>query len=920
MPVRNLQHIFNPQNIAVIGASDRSGSVGRIVFRNLLGGDGSAASTNKPPAFQGSAFPVNPKHSSLGGVRCFKSVAELPKLADLAVICTPAKTVPGLVQECGDAGILGLIILSAGFREADADGEHLELSIRNALSSYPGMRILGPNCLGIIVPHLNLNASFASDSPPPGNVAFISQSGALCTSILDWAIQENVGFSHFVSVGNMLDIGIADLIDYFSEDPHTRSIVMYVESINEAREFMSAARSFTRTKPIIAYKAGRFEESAQAAATHTGAMAGVDSVYEAAFSRAGIVRVFEVDDLFDCAGLLARNKLPRGARLAIVTNAGGPGVMASDALLERKGQLAELAATTIERLNKQLPVAWSHGNPVDVLGDATPERLASALEVVAEDSNVDGMLAILTPQAMTDPTGAAKAIVGVAKSTSKVLLAAWMGGGKVREGISLMNDAGIPTFSTPEKAVRAFMNLVTYARNREILYETPRAVPMEFPLDRAKLRAVFDTILSEGHDVLTESTSKALLEAYEIPVSKTYVARTIDDAVQYAHRVGFPVALKVFSSAITHKTDVGGVELNVSNEEQVRQAFERIMTRAKQYRPDAHIDGVTVQHMVVASNGHELIVGAKRDRVFGMVMLVGAGGTMAELFADRALELPPLSERLARRMLESLRSWSLLTGYRGRPSVNVERLVEVLMRLSYLVADYPEIVELDVNPLLVTPDEVIALDARILLDHQAILHPVRPYSHLAIRPYPDQFSKHAKLQDGTPVLLRPIKPEDEPLWHALVGGCSPETIHLRFRYMFKATTHEMATRFCFIDYDRELAIVAEVEDQNQRKLIGVARLVADVDHHEAEYAILVGDLWQGIGLGSLLTDFCLSICEQWGIRKVVAEVASQNDRMVGMFQRRGFELDRTTSSETVIVRRETKGQTATGNFKSIQHD
>jgi acetyltransferase len=890
MPIHNLDKIFHPQSVAVVGASRRSQSVGHTVLHNLIDG-----------GFKGDVYPVNPKYEAIGNTPCFADVATLPKAADLVVICTPARTVPEIVRQCGEAGILGILILSAGFRETGEAGMQLEQAVQEQARKFAGMRIVGPNCLGVMAPHIGLNASFATDLPPRGSVAFISQSGALCTSVLDWALQENVGFSQFVSVGNMLDVGIADLIDYFAMDKWTDSIILYVESITEARQFMSAARAFAKKKPIIAYKAGRFAESSQAAASHTGAMAGVDAVYEAAFARAGIVRVFEVDDLFDCAELLSRQKTPKGARLAIVTNAGGPGVIATDALLDRHGVLAKLSEETIAKLNKELPAAWSHGNPVDVLGDAPPQRIGKAVEIILADNEVDGILTILSPQAMTDPTGAAKAVIQATGRSKKPLLTAWMGGAKVREGIELFNAAGIPTYSSPEPAVRAFMYLVSYARNRQLLYETPRELPVEFQLNRAKLRAVFDTILSEGHDVLTESTSKALLEAYEIPVAKTYVARTEDDAVELAHRVEFPVALKVFSAQITHKTDVGGVVLNLANESEVRAAFNRIITCAQEQRSEANIEGVTVQRMVSAPDGHELIVGAKRDPVFGIVLLVGAGGVTAELYQDRALELPPVNERLARRALESLRSWPLLSGYRGHAAVNVDRLIEVLIRLSYLVADYPEIVELDVNPLLATPDDVIALDARIVLDHDVVIHPVRPYSHLAIRPYPEEFMKRTKLKDGTPVLLRPIKPEDEPMWHELLGSCSPESIHFRFRYMFKSTTHEMATRFCFIDYDREIAIVAEIDEGDGRKLTGVGRLVADADHREAEYAVLVGDPWQGLGLGSLLTDYCLEVCECWGVQHVIAETAPNNNRMLGIFRKRGFTADAATCPDTVLL-------------------
>jgi acetyltransferase len=854
--------------------------------------------------FAGEIYAVNPRHARIGERRSYPSVSDLPESADLAVVCTPADTVPGIVDECGAAGIRGMVVLSAGFQEAGPEGEERQRRLLEAASRYDGLRIVGPNCLGVISPHACLNASFAAGSPPAGHVAFISQSGALCASVLDWATQQQVGFSHFVSVGNMVDVGLADLIDYFALDEQTHSIILYVESIAEAREFMSAARAFARRKPIVAYKAGRFAASAQAAASHTGAMAGVDAVYQAAFARAGIVRVFEADDMFDCAELLARHPAPKGPRLAILTNAGGPGIMATDALIERNGVLAALDPGSLERLNTLLPSSWSRGNPVDVLGDASPDRIAGALEVVLADRGVDAAIVLLTPQAMTDPTASADLVAKVASHSTKPVLASWMGGSAIEEGVSRLNAAGIPTYSSPEKAVRAFMYLVSYGRNREILYETPRDIPIEFALDRNRLRGVFDTILGEHRDLLTENTSKALLDAYGIPVSKPHVARSADDAVQLARRIGYPVALKVHSPQISHKSDVGGVALNLANDREVERAFERIVQEARQKRPDADVEGVTVQQMVQTAGGYELIVGAKRDPVFGPVVLVGAGGFSAELLQDHAMELPPLNERLCRRMLQSLRSWPLLNGYRSRPPVNIDRLVDVLMRLSYLIADYPEIVELDVNPLLVTPSEVVALDARIALDHEAFLNPVRPYSHLAIRPYPEEWVRKVSLKNGEPLLLRPIKPEDEPLWHELLESCSRESIYFRFRYTFKEITHEMATRYCFIDYDREIAIVAEVVENGRRRLIGVGRLVADADHREAEYAVLVGDQWHGLGLGSILTDYCLEICRAWSIGRIVAETAPDNQRMLAVFQKRQFELDYTSLPDAVLVHKD----------------
>ncbi|HEX5133237.1 MAG TPA: GNAT family N-acetyltransferase [Candidatus Krumholzibacteria bacterium] len=880
MSVRNLDKIFQPRSVAIIGASRTIGSLGYTVFKNIRDG-----------GFPGPIYPVNPKYKRIGNRTCYAAISKLPQPVDLAVVCTPAKTVPDVVRQCGEAGILGLIIISAGFREIGPEGEALERAVLKEAQRFDGMRIIGPNVLGLMAPHSALNATFAAGAPEKGHIAFLSQSGALCTAVLDWAQQEKIGFSAFVSVGNMLDVGIGDLIDYFATDRHTRSIILYVESITEAREFMSAARAFARRKPIIAYKAGRFTESAEAAASHTGALAGVDSVYEAAFRRAGIVRIFEMADMFYCAELLAREKIPAGPRLAIVTNAGGPGVMATDALLERKGVLARLSDATIAKLNQSLPPTWSHRNPVDVIGDATPERIADALTDVLADDGVDAALVVFSPQAMSKPTDAARAVIKVAKTSTKPVLASWMGGVSMVKGVEQLTSAGIPAYSTPEQAVRAFMYLVTYARTREVLYETPRDIPMSFKLDRGKLRAVFNTILSEGHDTLSESTSKALLEAYEIPVAKPFAARTPEDAVQFARRVGYPVALKVMSPQITHKTDVDGVALSLANDDRVRDAFERIVTTARARRPDATVEGVTVQKMVTHPTGIELIVGAKRDPVFGAVIMVGAGGTAAEVFRDSALELPPLTERLARRMLESLRSWPLLQGYRGRPAVNVDRLIEVLMRLSYLVADYPEIQELDVNPLLVTPDDAIALDARIILDHEAVLHPVRPFSHLAIRPYPEEYTRTARMKDGRRVLLRPIRPEDEPLWHAMLAECSQESIWFRFRYLFKKSTHEMAARFCFIDYDREIAIVAEIEDHDKRQLIAVGRLVADADRTEVDYGVLVADAYQDRGLGSIVTDYCLEIAAEWGIRTVIAETDHNNHRMLELLKNRDFDLD-----------------------------
>ncbi len=897
MSIRNLDKIFKPERVAVIGASDNPNSVGYTVLRNLVGS-----------GFKGVIYPVNPKRESVQGIHVYPSVSSLPRTADLAIICTPASSVPDLIRECGEVGIRGIVINSAGFKEIGEEGRALEEKVGAVAKEFPGMRIVGPNCLGVIVPSLKLNASFAGAMPKAGHVAFVSQSGALCTSVLDWALEREIGFSYFVSVGNMLDVDFGDLIDYFGEDPATQSMILYMESVSERREFMSAARAFAKEKPVVAYKSGRFAESAKAAASHTGALAGEDAVYDAALQRAGIVRVFEIDDVFDSAELLARVRPPTGAKLAIVTNAGGPGVMATDALLAREGSLATLSEETLRDLNALLPPFWSRGNPVDVLGDAGPERFAKATELVLKDEGVDAVLIILTPQAMTDPTATAREIGRIAAEGHKPLLAAWMGGRTVSEGGEVLTEANVPTYTTPEQAVRAFMHLVHYARNLDILYETPRDIPVRFELDREKIKERFDAVFSDtARTTLSEGTSKELLDAYGIPTTLLQEATSADEAVKIAEEIGYPVVLKVHSPDITHKTDVGGVVLDLEDAAAVCAAFERIVSSAREAEPEADVQGVTVQRMIKARHGFELILGAKHDPAFGAVIMVGTGGTAAEVFRDRALALPPLNERLARRMLESLRSWRLLTGFRGRPAVDLDKLLEVIMRFSYLVADYPEIAELDINPLLATPDEAIALDARIVIEPDRVGErrlPYGRYDHLAIRPYPYEYVRKTKMEDGTPVVLRPIRPEDEPRWHEMLRVSSRESIRFRFRYIFKESTHEMATRYCFTDYDRELAIVAEIEADGERKLAGVGRLVAGADRETAEYAVFVADPWQDKGLGGQLTDYCLEIARGWGVLHVQAETTPDNTRMITIFRNRGFKIESRFEEGVVLAHKE----------------
>jgi acetyltransferase len=879
MAVRTLQKIFRPQRVAIIGVSNDPNSVGGITLKNLVGG-----------GFQGVVYPINPKHEAVMGIPCYPSVKDLPKVPDLAVICTNAKTVPGIVRECGEAGILGIIIMSAGFKETGAEGRKLEEDVKAEVAKFEGMRVIGPNCLGIIVPGYNMNISFASGTAKKGHVAFISQSGALCTSALDWASEENIGFSYFVSIGNTMDVGFGDLIDFFGQDPSTRSIILYVESISKARQFMTAARAFARKKPIIVYKAGRFPESAAAAASHTGAMASEDAVYDAVFQRAGVARVYDIGDIFNFTELMAQKNIPKGRNLAIITNAGGPGVMATDALISMNGKLTKLSEATMKKLNDYLPPFWSHGNPIDVLGDAPPDRFATAAKIVLEDPDVDAALVILTPQAMTNPTATAIEVTKLTDHTVKPIMAAWLGGQSMKEGIDIFNKHGISTYDTPEGAIRAFMTLASYSRNLDSLFETPKDFPVSFTLDREKVRKEFVEHHFTKERILSEDVSKSLLAAYGIPTTQPAVAKSAIEAADIANRIGYPVVMKIHSPDITHKSDVGGVILNIKDEDGVWNNFKNMTRSIKEKMPEAIIEGVTIQPMVNMKDATEMILGIKKDPIFGTVLLVGMGGIGAEVFQDTKLAFPPLNERLTHSMLKSLKIYPFLKGYRGAPAKDIDKLIEVIIRLSYLAADYPEIVELDINPLLVATNDVIALDARIVIDQELVGKDLPQFSHLLIHPYPDKYTKPAKLADGSTILLRPIKPEDEPLWLDLLGSCSKESIYSRFRYNFHYDSHEIATQFCFIDYAREIAIVAEVVEEGKKKLIGVGRLIADLDHETVEYAVLISDAWQKKELGTLLTEYCVEIARQWHLKRIAAETTKDNQAMISVFKKLGFKV------------------------------
>jgi acetyltransferase len=869
----SLDPFFHPRTVAVLGATATAGAVGSILMRNLL---------ENP--FGGVVYPINPKRRAVHGVHCYPALAAIPEPIDLAVIATPAATVPGLVRECVDRGVKAALVISAGFSELGAEGRALERQVRDTARGR--MRLIGPNCLGILHPPSGLNASFAATMPPKGHIALLSQSGAICTSVLDWARDTHVGFSSFVSVGAMADVDFADLIDYFGDDPETRSIILYMESIGDVRRFLSAARAAARTKTMIVLKAGRHEAAAKAAASHTGALAGSDAVFDAAFRRAGLLRVATIPDLFHMSEILAMQPQPRGPALALITNAGGPGVMATDALMSAGGQLAPISPATRAALDAVLPPFWSHANPIDVLGDATPERYRQVVEVCARDPDMHGLLVLLTPQAMTDPTETARQLVPFARLPNKPVLASWMGGSSVQAGRDVLHQAGIPTFDAPEAAISAFLHMVQYRHNQELLYERPEALPEGWAPNQERVRRILGTVRAEGRTLLTEAEAKDVLAAYDIPVSATVPCRTADEAVAAARRLGYPVVLKLLSRTITHKSDVGGVQLNLADDAAVLQAFRTIQENvARLGKPEA-FEGVTVQPMVRVK-GYELIVGSSIDRQFGPVLLFGAGGILVEVFQDRSLGLPPLTRTLARRLMERTQIYKALQGVRGQQPVDLEALETLLVRFSQLVADFLEIREIDINPLLAGAERVVALDARVLLAPPDQPETERP--RLAIRPYPNQLTAPFQLTDGTEVTVRAIRPEDEPLLIAFHAGHSPHTIRMRFFSMVKTLSRDSLIRLCHLDYDRELALVAVQRDAaGTPQLLGVSRYYLHPETGVAEFAVVVGDPWQGKGLGYHLMQRLIEAARQRGVRRLVGQILAENGPMLQMVGQLGF--------------------------------
>ncbi|MGD0978727.1 MAG: acetate--CoA ligase alpha subunit [Candidatus Bathyarchaeia archaeon] len=897
MVTLNLDKIFNPKSVAVIGASDEEGSVGYALMKNFT-----------ESGFGGHVFPVNLKKTEVLGLKAYASIEQVPEPVDLAVIATPARTVPDVLEQCGRAGINGIIVISAGFKEIGPEGRALEERITEIKKKY-NMRIVGPNCLGVIRPIMHLNATFISKMPKPGNIAFISQSGALGTAILDWAMHENIGFSNFVSLGSMIDVDFGDLIDYFGTDPKTKSILMYIEGITDARKFMSAARHFARTKPIIVVKAGKFSESAKAAASHTGSLTGEDMIYDKAFKRAGMVRVEEIADLFNCAAVLGMQPIPRGPNLAIITNAGGPGVMATDSLIAQGGTLAKLSDKTMEVLNNILPHFWSKGNPIDILGDAKADTYRAVVEACLNDDNVDGIVIIYTAQAVVEPVEVAKSLAELIRSRTyqnKTILTSFMGYGAVEEANRIFIDNNIPTYSTPEQAIKTYQYMYQYKRNLELLYETPEELPVDVVPPRRPLLTVLRNVASENREILTEVEAKTFLEYYNFPVVKTKTAQTENEAALLASQLGYPVVMKVLSPQITHKSDVGGVVLDITSEAEAREAFKRITQKAKEHDPDAEILGVTVQPMI-KRQGYEVIIGAKADPLFGPVILFGMGGVGVGLFKDFAIGIPPLNQTLVRRMMEETKMYQLLKGYRNFPPANIKLLEEIMVRFSQMLVDFPQLKEVDINPLFINEKEAFAFDARIVIDPSKVFTKFEPHQHLIITPYPTKYETMWRLRDGRTVILRPIKPEDEPLWLEMFQNFSEESIRYRFFQVLKDTPHETRVRYCNIDYDREIAIVAELTEEGRKRILGVARVSIEPDGRTGEIAFIVADPWQGLGLGTKLVDYVLEICADMKLETIYAIMLADNYRAMGLMKKMGFTIkymDDGTVKGTLSIREE----------------
>jgi acetyltransferase len=888
MSVRNLQYLFSPRSVALIGASSKAHSVGATVLHNLV-----------EAGFAGTIFPVNPKYDELHGQRVYPTVASLPITPDLAVICTPPATVPEIISALGERGTKAAIVITAGLGAVrNQDGVSMKEAMLVAAQPHL-LRILGANCVGLLVPSIGLNASFAHTNALSGKLAFVSQSGALVTGVLDWAKSRGIGFSKFISLGDSADVDFGDTLDYLAGDPDTHAILLYIEDVRHARKFMSAARGAARSKPVIVLKAGRAPEGAKAAASHTGALAGADEVYDAAIRRAGMLRVFSTKDLFDAVEILAHARPLVGERLTIVTNGGGPGVMATDALIASQGKLMALSAQTLERLDAILPATWSHGNPIDIIGDAPVERYRQSIEILLQDRQSEALLFIHAPTAVVSSTQIAEAVAPLLRDAPQTTVACWLGGDAVARARVVFSDAGIPTYDTPEDAVHGFMQMVQYRRNQQLMMQVPPSVSSEFMPRHAVALAVVRDALSQGRSMLSEPEAKTMLAAYGIPVVETRIAHTVEQAVSAAREIGFPVAVKILSPEISHKSDVGGVALDLETAEAVQASAAAMHRRLSELRPDATLQGFSVQAMARRPEAHELIIGVTTDPVFGPVILFGQGGVAVEVMDDNTVGLPPLNMVLAHDMISRTRVSKLLAGYRNRPAADIDAVCRILIRVSHLVSDIPEIVELDINPLLTDARGVIALDARVRI-RQA--DTTTGLERLAIRPYPKELEEWINWQGG-PVLLRPIQPEDGAEHIAFFAALEPRDVRFRmFAQMHELQPSQLA-RFTQIDYDREMAFIAtRKKAEGGCETLGVARVVADPDNLKAEFAIIVRSDLKAGGLGTLLMEKLVDYCRSRGTREITGETLTENVGLQKLAKRFGFDIRPIPNSETTALR------------------
>ena len=872
MSVRNLDHLFQPRSIAVIGASDRERSIGALVMRNLLAA-----------GFAGPVWPVNPRRAEVAGLPAFVDVASLPAVPDLAVLCTPAPTVPELIDALGAKGTRAAIVLTAGLNgQRVADGRTLQQAMLDAARPHL-LRVLGPNCLGLLVPGAQLNASFAHTQARAGKLAFVSQSGALATAMLDWANSRGIGFSHFISLGDSADVDVGDVLDYLASDGQTSAVLMYLESVRAARKFMSAGRAAARNKPVVVVKAGRAPEGARAAASHTGALSSADAVIDAALRRAGMLRVDTLEDLFDAAETIAHARPLRGERLAIVTNGGGAGVLAADAVSLQGGTLATLSDATRQALDAQLPATWSHANPIDLIGDAPIERYTAALATLLAADEVDAVLFMHAPTAVVPSLQIAQACIPLMRTAAKPVLSCWLGAAVVQEAAQACEAAGVPTYATPERAVTAFVRRVQYQRNQVALLQTPQSSVLPFVPDHARARSVIDGALAEGRDLLNEIEAKALLDAYRIPIVPTRVARSIDEAVALAGDIGHPVVLKILSPQVSHKSDVGGVALALADDAAVRRAAQAMAERLQALRPDARLDGFTVQAMVRRPRAHELLIGVAHDAAFGPLLMFGQGGTAVEVLKDNATALPPLNNVLALDLVSRTRVAKLLAGYRDRAAADMAAITGTLLAVSQMVCDLPELVELDINPLLADDQGVIALDARVRLQRAQ----GSPGDRLAILPYPAELEQTLQLH-GVSITLRPIRPEDEPRLVAFYAHATPADMRLRFFLMRREVPHSELARFSQIDYDRDMTFIALPPEGTELPMLGEVRACCDPDNQRAEFAIQIATDWQHQGLGHAMLTRMLEHLRRRGVREVWGECLVENQGMAALARDLGF--------------------------------